>query len=426
MTRAEVTPSRTCALNLLEQVDRGHRLDLAWELVASSLEQQDRRWVHEAVFGAIRLRGRLDHLLDTHLHRGLSSVPIPLLRALRLGAYQILYMQSVPTYAAVSQATTQASAIGGSKGAGLVNAVLRAVADGGADSARFPGFAEDPVGYLSSWGSHPSWLVERWLRRFGATKARTIVDSGNRVPELYLRPVGVEVALAAQTLRTEGVEVSDGPKGARTLKLPPQVNPAVVLQAVPGIIQDPAAAATTDFVRVSEGERVADLCAAPGGKGVALIDSGAWLVGLDRSLERLERMQESLRRLGLSERLVVARGEAPPLRDVDTVLVDAPCTGTGTLARHPDARWRLKPESPAKMASVQFQILAGAATIVRPGGLLIYSTCTLEVEENEGVVESFLGTHPDFALDEGEAFLNLLPGMRSSDGAFAARMRREE
>ena len=135
-------------------------------------------------------------------------------------------------------------------------------------------------------------------------------------------------------------------------------------------------------------------------------------------------MQTSLRRLDLPQRLVVARAESPPLRPVDAVLVDAPCTGTGTLARHPDARWRLTPEMPAQMATVQVGILRGAATIVRPGGRLIYSTCTLEAEENEEVVESFLENHRDFALEDERSFLRIYPGERGTDGAFAARLRR--
>ena len=387
---------------------------------------QDRRWVHEAVFGTIRLRGRLDHLLNLHLHRGVRSVPLHLLRVLRLGAYQILYMKSVPGYAAVSQTAEQAETVGGPKGAGLGNAVLRALVEGGADPAQFPDFDEDPVGHLASWGSHPRWLVERWVQRFGSEEAQRIVEVGSRVPELFLRPIGAGVERAAQTLRAKGLDISVDPGPSQTLRLPPHIDPLAVLAEVPGIIQDPAASETASFVRITEGERVADLCAAPGGKGIALIDSGGWLVGLDRSLGRLKRMQASLRRLGLPERLVVARGEAPPLRAVDTVLVDAPCTGTGTLARHPDARWRLTPQSPARMAGVQSQILEGAARIVRRGGRLIYSTCTLEPEENEEVVESFLETHDDFVLDEREAFLRILPGEQSTDGAFAARLRRSE
>ena len=221
---------------------------------------QDRRWVHEAVFGTVRLRGRLDHLLNLHLHRGVRSVPLHLLRVLRLGAYQILYMGSVPRYAAVSQTAEQAAIVGGRKGAGLGNAVLRALGEGGVDPAQFPDFDEDPVGHLSSWGSHPRWLVERWVQRFGSAEARTIVEVGNRVPELFLRPIGEGAERAAETLRAKGLDVSVDPGPSQTLRLPPHIDPSAVLAEVPGIIQDPAASETANFVRIREGERVADLC----------------------------------------------------------------------------------------------------------------------------------------------------------------------
>jgi len=179
-------------------------------------------------------------------------------------------------------------------------------------------------------------------------------------------------------------------------------------------------------IRLCPGDRVADLCAAPGGKGVGLAGLGAWVVAADPSALRLRRMRQTLRRLGLPERLVVARGEHPPLQDMDAVLVDAPCTGTGTLARHPDAKWRLQPEGPAELARVQGRILDGAAGCVRPGGLLVYSTCTLEEEENEGVVSGFLDRHRAFRLAGETSMLRFLPGQEGTDGAFAVRMRRDE
>ncbi len=419
-----MTRARRDALKLLEEVDRGRRLDVAWESIAVSLPTRDRRWVHETVYGTIRFRGRLDHLLDLHLDRGLESVPPALLRLLRLGAYQVLYMGSVPDYAAVSQTASQASSAGGSKASGLVNAVLRALAVAGGSEERFPAFDADPLSHLSTWGSHPKWLIDRWLKRFGTTRTRSIVDAGNRIPEIFVRPVGIQLEQAIERLRSVGLDVSVGPRGTGTLRLPKNTDPAAVLETVPGIIQDPAAATTADFVRVTAGERVADLCAAPGGKGIALISKGGWVIGLDRSLRRLSRMQASLRRLGMPERLAVALAEAPPVREIDVALIDAPCTGTGTLCRHPDAKWRLSPESVTKMTEVQRRILDGAADAVRPGGRLIYSTCTLEHEENEGVVESFLRANSAYRLDDGESVLRIYPGEDRTDGAFAARLKR--
>jgi len=418
---------RDRALLLLSEVERGARLDLAWEGAAAALNPRDRGWVQELVFGTIRLRGRLDYLLGLHLHRGTESLPAQLLHLLRLGAYQLLYMGSVPRHAAVNETVDQARRSGGKRGAGVVNAVLRALADGGGAEDRFPAFDQNPVEYLATWGSHPRWLVERWVERFGGAEARRMVEAGNRVPSLSLSPVGVSSDEALVRLRTAGIEASPGVAG--TLALPPGTDPVAALAAAPGMIQDPAAAMVVDFVQARHGEWIADLCAAPGGKGIVLSGRGARVVGGDPSFRRLKRMRDSLRRLEIPERLVVARGESPPFRPVDRVLVDAPCTGTGTLARHPDARWRLTSSDPGALARVQERILDGAATIVREGGVLVYATCTVEIEENEERVDHFLLRHPNFVPDEdgdggGEAVLRILPGTIGTDGAFAMRMRR--
>jgi 16S rRNA (cytosine967-C5)-methyltransferase len=416
---------RDRAYLLLREVDRGARLDLAWEGAAPDLDGRDRGWVQELVFGTTRLRGRLDYRLGLHLHRGTDSVPLPLLHLLRLGAHQLLYMGSVPQHAAVHETVGQARRIGGGKGAGVVNAVLRGLAARGGDVERFPTLADDPIGHLATWGSHPRWLVERWVERMGVDVTRTMVDAGNRIPALYLSPVGISCGEGIARLAESGIEASPGPAG--TLALPPGTDPVAALAAAPGVIQDPAAAAVVDFVHARPGECVADLCAAPGGKGIVLAGRGVCVVAGDPSIRRLKRMQESLRRLGLTERLVVARAEFPPLASVDRVLVDAPCSGTGTLSRHPDARWRLTPEDLRALSRVQDRILDGAATIVREGGVLVYATCTVEIEENEERVEGFLARHPTFRLDEGEAggaVLRILPGSMGTDGSFATRMRR--
>jgi 16S rRNA (cytosine967-C5)-methyltransferase len=333
-------------------------------------------------------------------------------------------MGSVPAYAAVSESVESARAVGGKKAAGLVNAVLRGLARDGTGPERFPSFDQDPVEHLTTWGSHPRWLVERWISLWGAVSAHAVVEAGNRVPEIFFRPIGIEIAEAARRLSSAGIGIADGPDGPHTLRLARGADPKQALAAAPGIIQDPAAAAVVAFVSPEPGQFVADLCAAPGGKGIGMMDLGARVVGADPSPARLWRMRDTIRRLGLSERLVVARGEHPPFRELDVVLVDAPCTGTGTLARHPDARWRLGPEAPMEMARVQAKILAGAANVVRLGGLLVYATCTLEEEENNQIVENFLATHLHYRLDRDPAILRVFPSADGTDGAFAVRLRR--
>lgn len=430
------------ALSLLRQVGRGRRLDVAWGEAAEELAPEHRPWVQEATYGTVRLQGRIDHLLDLHLDRGVKSLAPAALPIFRLGAYQLLYMDGTPAYAAVSQAVAQARQMGGKGMAGLANAVLRSLAREGGAVERFPSLESDPQRHLSTWGSHPGWLVRRWIARYGVEDAASLVEAGNRIPNTYLRPLHIDpeeaVGALLRALGAAGPETGSqpraevGPPGSGTVRLGSGISPTDALGALAGIIQDPAAGWV---VRWCPGGPITlvDLCAAPGGKAVALAARGVDVVAADRSERRMRLLSDTLRRLGLEMPRVVALGEAPPFRAVDAVLVDAPCSGTGTLARHPDARWRLSEGDILTLSRVQNRILDGAAGIVRPGGVLVYSTCTLEPEENRERVESFLGRHPEFKVEEGEGipatvrdgpFLLALPHRMGTDGAFAARLRR--
>jgi 16S rRNA (cytosine967-C5)-methyltransferase len=431
-----VTPGRQAAREVLAAVGRGRRLDLAFATVAAALPDRERRFAQELSYGVVRLRGRLDHLVALRLDRPLATLDEPVRDVLRLGAYQLLYMEGVPRYAAVSQAVDQIRSAGVGSAAGLVNAVLRAVAAEGDGPELFPDFATDPAGFLSTWGSHPRWLIDRWLARWPAAEVRDLVEFDNLVPPLTFVPLatgpeGVSRAVAA--IAALGGRAWLLGRGSETLQVE-GVGPEALLKAVPGLIQDPGAGLVCRYADARPGQIVADLCAAPGGKALYLARVAAYVVATDPSSARLRMLQDNVARTGLPVGVVRARAEAPPLRAVDLVLVDAPCTGTGTLRRHPDARWRLGPDDPDVLARVQARLLRGAASVVPSGGFLVYSTCTLEPEENQGVVEAFLEAHPDFervapavaALDDVDETgdLTLLPQRSGFDGAFAARLRR--
>jgi 16S rRNA (cytosine967-C5)-methyltransferase len=264
---------------------------------------------------------------------------------------------------------------------------------------------------------------------------RRLVDANNQRPELYLRPVGIAVDRAIELLGEAGIDAEPVAFSPRSLRV---AAPATALQAmavVPSIVQDPAAALVVDFARAEPGATVLDLCAAPGGKAVGLADDGARVVAADLSQRRLARVRENSARLGLSVGLVRADGRQPPFRAADLVLLDAPCTGTGTLRRHPDGRWVVDEPRLASLVQLQRELLAAAAPLVREGGHLVYSTCSLEHEENEAQVEAFLAEHPDFRNDPAtgavhpelsnrDGFLQCLPHERGVDGSFAARLRR--
>jgi 16S rRNA (cytosine967-C5)-methyltransferase len=429
-----VTPSRQAALEILGRAGRGGRLDLAFDAAARSLSAQDRRWLHELVYGVSRLRGRLDHRLAAHLRRPIDEMAPALADLLRLGAYQILYMRSVPPYAAVSQTVEQARELGGRGAASLANAVLRKLSNEGESPAHFPDPRRDPVGYLTTWGSHPPWLIERWLARWPWEQVAALVELDNRQPPLYLAPLDASPSEALARLSAAGVQAREAGRGSGALEVTDETGPTQALAALgAAVVQDPGAALVVRYADVPAGSRVADLCAAPGGKTLGLTGTARWVLAADSSLPRLRLVRDNLRRTGRAAGLVVARAEAPPLREADLVLLDVPCSGTGTLRRHPDARWRLSPDEIGRMARLQARIVEGAARAVPPGGLLVYSTCALEREENQDQVARFLAAHPDFRVEATSAVdaelldqgcLEVLPQSTGFDGAFAARLRR--
>ncbi len=430
------TPPRVAALEVLRRIRAGDLADRALERAAGALSPRDHAWTQELVYGTLRLRGRIDYLLESQVRGGIDSLEPDVLDVLRLGAYQLLEMGSVPSYAAVSQSVELARAVGAGRAAGLVNGVLQSVRRRGG-TVRFPDLAYDPAGALSTRGSHPRWLVERWIGRWGAEEAAALVEADNLRPELYLRPLHHAPAEAVARLEEVGIVAETVPFAPDSVRVLPPAGPRESLAAVPAVVQDPAAALVARFAALPAGATVLDLCAAPGGKTLDLAERARLVVAADLSFPRLRRVSDNAARVGREARVrpVVADARRPPFRAADAVLLDVPCTGTGTLRRHPDGRWRLAPEQVDELAELQREMLAAAAPLVRPGGLLVYSTCSLEPEENEEQVETFLERHREFRLEPSagavdaslltpEGSLAVLPQRQGVDGSFAARMRR--
>ncbi len=432
------TAARRAALRVLAAVREGRLADHALEREAAGLDARDRAWLLELVYGTYRLRGRLDHRISGRVRGGVDRLDPDVHDILRLGVYQLLTMGSVPAYAAVSQSVDLARKAGGAGAARFVNAVLRAISREGPDVWEGPDFASDPVGWLTTWGSQPRWLAERWVRRWGAEAARDLAERFNERPSVFLRPLDAAVDAALLRLAEAGIPADRVATEPASIRLGPGVDPAAALAVVPSIVQDPAAGRVVDYAAFDDDAVVADLCAAPGGKAIVLAARaariGGWVIAADRSERRLERVGETVRRLSpLPVSLLVADGRQPALRPVDGVLLDVPCTGTGTLGRHPDARWRIGPADLEALVALQRELLEAAASVVRAGGLLVYATCSLEREENEDQVEAFLKRHPEFTCEAGPApesmlddrnQLLVLPQRHGFDGAFAARMRR--
>jgi 16S rRNA (cytosine967-C5)-methyltransferase len=418
---------------VLRAVRGGELVDRAFQRRIEQVPARDRGWTQELVYGTLRLRGRIDHLLQPHVRRGLGSLDPDVHDILRLGVYQLLEMRSVPVYAAVSQAVELSRAAGAQRASGLVNGVLQSLVRSGAERARFPTLERDPVAHLTTWGSHPRWLVERWLAAFGVEVATRIVELNNERPDLYIRPIGLTAAEARARLEALGVQTEPVPLAPDALRISGDATVTAAL-AVPAVVQDPAAGLVVRYADVPAGATVLDVCAAPGGKALGLAGPAAYVAAADLSHGRLQRVVENAERTGVRVGCVVADARQPPFGAADVVLVDVPCTGTGTLRRHPDGRWRLGPGDLDALVLLQREILEAVAPLVRPGGLLVYSTCSLEREENEDQVEWFHGRFPQFVMAPTAAVapelldargrLRILPPTLGADGAFAARMRR--
>ena len=438
-----LTESRVAAANVLADLRTGDKLDVAFErrVVEAGLDARDRRWTQELIYGMLRRRAVLDATLAARVRGGLARLAADLTDLLRLGTYQLLHMHSVPPYAAIAQTVELAKRRHGLGASKLVNAVLRRV-DRERETLDVPGapVVSDPIDRLALDYSHPRWLVARWVARWGAEETARLLSANNTEAPVVLRPFGIVREQLEAMLEASGVTTEEVPLVADSLSLGAgahtQLSELGAYRQGLFFVQDPAATLVTRYASVPAGDHVVDLCAAPGGKSLELSHDASFVIAADRSAHRLTRLRENVRRLDVRNvTLLQADANQPPLRNADAVLLDAPCTGTGAFRRHPDARWRLSPADIPALAAMQRAFLAAAAPVVRPGGLLIYATCTLEPEENDTQIETFLAEHPDFRLEpprEGvvpdavldAGRLRVLPQRHGVDGAFAARLRK--
>jgi 16S rRNA (cytosine967-C5)-methyltransferase len=431
-----VTDARVVAAEVCADLRRGDLLDASFDRHSARLDPRDRRFARELVYGMLRRRAWLDALLEARVSGGLSRLDADVHDLLRLGSYQLLFMRSVPPYAAIAQTVELVKRRHGLGSSKLTNAVLRRMDRERENLEVHP--PADPVDALALSESHPRWLVARWIARWGETETRALLQANNDEAPLVLRPIHAVREQVEAMLETSEIGVTDAPLVPDSIQITSPVSLTELGAFRQGLfhMQDPGSTLVTRYAAVPEGAVVADVCTAPGGKAIELTRRASVVFASDLSFNRMRRVVENIQRMELGSILpYVADARKPALREVDVVLIDAPCTGTGTFRRHPDARWRLKTSDLAVMGAVQREILRSASTMVKPGGLLVYSTCSLETEENDTQVERFLtenknwrlepppeGAVPATVLDAGR--LRVLPQRHGTDGAFAARLRR--
>ncbi len=464
---AQPTQARLLAVRVLDRVQRARAyadLSLHHYLARSTLTGVDRALATELVYGTLRWRGRIDYLLGHVLDQPIEKLEPRIASTLRVGTYQLVFSDRIPASAAVDESVRCVRALGLERATGLVNAVLRRLSTEHA-KIELPSLDDDPVGHLTHALSLPAWIAELWLATYGATDAAALAKASNEPPPLTVRANRCKLTREEllSKLRPRFPDAAVCRYARDGLVLGRRGDPARDPAFLEGLfsVQDEAAQLVVDLLDPQPGELVLDVCAAPGGKTAAISERLGELGGvlaLDRHAGRLGLIARGARRLGLGNVHTLQRDASQSLADLpvewlgklegnqalarqplqfDRVLVDVPCSGLGTLRRNPDARWQLSPDSPAELARLQRSILKQAAAVLRPGGCLVYSTCTLHPEENEGVVKAFLHDDSRFrmasasALPDGleplicaDGTLRSLPHVHDTDGFFAARMER--
>lgn len=439
---------RALAWEILRRVEEGGAYAdalLGHTLRTNKLERRDHALLTRLVYGTLAWQGYLDHIIAVFCRRPPAQLDVPVRTMLRLALFQISLLSRIPAFAAVSTAVELAKRFRGGAAAGLVNAVLRRAVAGWQDVS-FPSRQDDPIGHLSARLSHPRWLVERWVAQFGVDETEALLRADNEPAPTVAR---------LNRLRSELGRLLDELRGAREAELCSYSPVAIRIgdgggsEAVPAYaaglfsLQGEASQVVSFLVDPQPGERVLDACAAPGGKAThmaELMDNRGEIVAVDINARGIERLRRLARRLGLS----IVR---PTVTDVltwhpgealfDRVLVDAPCSGLGTLREHPEIKWKRKPEDIAARANLQRQLLLRAADWVRPGGILVYATCTIAAEENDDVLTWFVAQRPAFAVDDprpslppgvhgligSDHVLRTFPQRHGLDGFFAARLK---
>ncbi len=456
-TRNVIAPARRCAYTVLRRVfERGAYADEALQAEAGELDARDRALAMRLTYGAVQRRGTLDHLIGLFAERPPGRLDPPVLAALRLGLYELLYLQGSPDYAVVADAVELAKEQGRA-GHGLVNAVLRRATREG--PALLEALTDDTPAHAALKHSHPEWIARLWWEELGPVGARALMVSDNEPGELALRvntlvtdtgTLAGELSAGARAAAGGGerelpavqVHLDPGIPEALVLDGPFDIHGSAAWRRGAFIAQSRAAMLVARSLAPLPGERVLDLCAAPGGKAThlaALMGGSGELVAVERNRRRAGELVRTAQRLRAANVRVevadaaLARPEGPAF---DRVLVDPPCSGLGTLQARPDLRWRLTPEKLAEMARVQAAILAAGAGALRPGGVLVYSTCTISPTENERLIAAFLDSHPEFGVDDlcadlpalcagtSSGFALTLPYRDRTAGFFIARLRR--
>lgn len=427
---AQSKDARQVAFLGLLSVQKGAFADVALDQLLRQFElsEADRRLVTELVYGCVRRSRTLDALITQLATKPANQQPPKLRLILHLGLYQLRYLSQIPPAAAVDTTVSLARQNGLSGLTGVVNGLLRQylrLKEQSVDPLQLPA---DPVARIAVQHSFPEWIVEVWRSQLGLETAEQLCAWFNHPPHIDLR-VNLRLTTLEQVeaaMQEAGIAVSRISGLPQALRLP---SGAGAVQRLPGFVegwwsvQDGSAQLVSHLLDPQPGETVIDACAAPGGKTThiaELMGDRGVVWGCDRNASRLKKLTENAQRLKLQS-IQLRVGDSRSFEDfraqADRVLLDAPCSGLGTLHRHSDARWRQTPDSVQQLSQLQKELLTEAATWVKPGGVLVYSTCTLHPDENEAVVQSFLSQHPAWKIDAPPQNIATLAAVNQTDSA---------
>jgi 16S rRNA (cytosine967-C5)-methyltransferase len=431
--------ARTVSIDLLIKFDEEKTLNF---ISANELEPRDRAQVREYVQNILRRRSYLDFIIGEFSSISIEEMKPILKNILRLGLYEMLFMGGTPDYAAINESVEIAKIRMGSKAGDLVNAILRNI-QRDIDNLPKPAF-EDRTKLVATTFSHPEWMVKRWVKRFGEREAFQLMQANNQRPSYYVRVNNLRTKTENFKLRMEKLDISFEesdwlPGYFKVESVAPFISKDLLKKGI-CLVQDIAAGFAPTILEPLPGEVIYDICAAPGTKSIVMSDmmeGKGTILAVDINSDRLEKLAQSAMDYQ-AENIKIRRADARDLdlKMADGVLLDAPCTGTGVLSKRADLRWKRTEEELENSVKLQEELLDEAANLVKKGGRLVYSTCSIEPEENWEQIQKFLGKVDNFELEPLDEFLpeevliedgmayQTLPHVHGCDGHFGVRLKR--
>ncbi len=440
--------ARRYALDILIDVDKNNaysNLSMNKHLKDVKLEPVDRRFITEIVYGVIENKIYLDYMIRLLSKIKINKLNIVVINILRIGLYQIIFLDKIPTFAAVNECVQLAKKYD-FRSSGFVNGVLRNYTRS-KDSIKIPDFEDSPILHLSIKYSHPNWLIEKWINEFGMNDTIGLLKANNETPPLTVRTNTLLISKEElkEELSKEKIEAHDGKYMNEAINLSnvDRINDLVTYKRGYFQIQDESSMLVAHVVDPKPGDKILDVCAAPGGKSThmaQLMENNGYILARDIHQHKLKLINDNAERLGIS----IVDTQCFDAKELDTnlvekfdkVLVDAPCSGLGIIRRKPELKYTKKPDNIEDITELQLIILTNSSQYVKKGGYLIYSTCTITEEENSGIIERFTRCNSDFEVvnvseyfpdkfNESDPYIKIFPHIHRIDGFFISKLRKK-